>query len=295
MRNRQIKHQEKQLEQKVPDVKLREYLDALLQEVTELPEQQIVETEEIKEPSTHTQESVENKTANKTAATHVVESEVPESAVSKSIVESEHKPILESKKSIKANLDPILAENKVDDTHAIGKDHQLKTDEVNEVPTGIPPWAHEQFDCLLFDVAGLKLAAPLVCLGGIVQIESRLTQLFSQPDWMLGLLTNHYGKTRVVDTANWVMPEKYSPDMREDYQYIITINDSKWALACDHIVQSISLHTDEVRWRSKRTSRTWLAGTSTKQMCAILDVETLARDLNRCGEHVDDEKIRSEE
>src|SRR5690554_1912731 len=38
---------------------------------------------------------------------------------------------------------------------------------------GRPYWAQERFECLLFSVAGLKLAVPLVCLGGIHAIQER--------------------------------------------------------------------------------------------------------------------------
>src|SRR5262245_16635681 len=53
--------------------------------------------------------------------------------------------------------------------------------------TGRPQWAAEPFECLLFDVAGLTLAVPLVCLGSIHSLEGReLNKLVGQPDWFLG-------------------------------------------------------------------------------------------------------------
>ncbi len=38
---------------------------------------------------------------------------------------------------------------------------------------GRPAWAAEPFECLLFDVAGLTLAVPLVCLGSIYPLENQ--------------------------------------------------------------------------------------------------------------------------
>lgn len=281
MGKRQVKHQEPQLEQKVPDVKLREYLDSLLQEATETLEQAIVEEQTIE-----TQTAVLEK-----KAVEAVD-ELPEKVVPEPFLEAQKPALRAPEKELvpPENIKSPFESAEASPSKQKGKPEQTQDRELP--PTGIPVWAENQFDCLLFDVAGLKLAAPLVCLGGIIQIEGGLTPLFSQPSWMLGLLTNHYGKTRVVDTANWVMPEKYRPEMKEAYQFVITINDSKWALACDHIVQSITLQKDEVRWRSKRTSRTWLAGTSTKEMCAIVDVETLAKELNHFGGQLDDEKVK---
>ncbi len=47
---------------------------------------------------------------------------------------------------------------------------------------GRPAWAADAFECLLFDVAGLTLAVPLVCLGSIYSLAGQeLTPLFGQP------------------------------------------------------------------------------------------------------------------
>ena len=72
---------------------------------------------------------------------------------------------------------------------------------------GRPSWAAEPFECLLFDVAGLTLAVPLVCLGSIYSLEGQeLTPLFGQPEWFLGILPSQAGNLKVLDTARWVMP-----------------------------------------------------------------------------------------
>src|SRR5690606_21346712 len=54
---------------------------------------------------------------------------------------------------------------------------------------GQPEWGEAPFECLLFDVAGLTLAVPLVSLGSIYSLAGEeLTPLFGQPDWFLGIL-----------------------------------------------------------------------------------------------------------
>lgn len=64
-----------------------------------------------------------------------------------------------------------------------------------------PSWAEEPFECLLFDVAGLTLAVPLVCLGTIYPLQGQeLTPLFGQPDWFLGILPSQSGNLKVLDT-----------------------------------------------------------------------------------------------
>ncbi|TRO11815.1 chemotaxis protein CheW [Ectopseudomonas mendocina] len=142
---------------------------------------------------------------------------------------------------------------------------------------GRPTWAEEPFECLLFDVAGLTLAVPLICLGSIYPLEGQeLTLLFGQPDWFLGILPSQAGNLKVLDTARWVMPDRYREDFREGLQYVISVQGYEWGLAVHQVSRSIRLDPSEVKWRSQRTQRPWLAGTVIEHMCALLDVAALA-------------------
>src|SRR5690606_15264011 len=83
-------------------------------------------------------------------------------------------------------------EKSVSDKKITEKKHQQAADIVipdNWLDNGRPEWAQQRFECLLFSVAGLKLAVPLVCLGGIhaVQNADELTPLPGMPDWFVGL------------------------------------------------------------------------------------------------------------
>ncbi|MDT4830631.1 CheW-like domain protein [compost metagenome] len=142
---------------------------------------------------------------------------------------------------------------------------------------GRPSWAEEPFECLLFDVAGLTLAVPLVCLGSIYPLgEQELTPLFGQPDWFLGLLPSQAGNLKVLDTARWLIPDRYREDFRQGLQYVISVNGHEWGLAVHQVSRSIRLDPAEVKWRGQRTQRPWLAGTVIEHMCALLDVAALA-------------------
>ncbi|WP_278617989.1 CheW domain-containing protein [Ectopseudomonas oleovorans] len=142
---------------------------------------------------------------------------------------------------------------------------------------GRPAWAEEPFECLLFDVAGLTLAVPLICLGSIYPLEGQeLTPLFGQPEWFLGILPSQSGNLKVLDTARWVMPDRYRDDFREGLQYVISVQGYEWGLAVHQVSRSIRLDPSEVKWRSQRTQRPWLAGTVIEHMCALLDVAALA-------------------
>ncbi len=140
-----------------------------------------------------------------------------------------------------------------------------------------PDWAAEPFECLLFDVAGLTLAVPLVCLGSIYPLAGHdLTPLFGQPDWFLGILPSQAGNLKVLDTARWIMPDRYRDDFRQGLQYVISVQGYEWGLAVHQVSRSLRLDPNEIKWRTHRGQRPWLAGTVIEHMCALLDVSELA-------------------
>ena len=140
-----------------------------------------------------------------------------------------------------------------------------------------PEWGEEPFECLLFDVAGLTLAVPLVSLGSIYPLAGQdLTPLFGQPSWFLGILPSQAGNLKVLDTARWVMAERYRDDFRDGLQYVISVQGYEWGLAVHQVSRSIRLDPKEVKWRTQRTQRPWLAGTVIDHMCALVDVAALA-------------------
>ncbi len=141
---------------------------------------------------------------------------------------------------------------------------------------GRPAWAQQRFECLLFKVAGLTLAVPLVELGGVLVVEQELRPLFGQPDWFLGLLPSKTaGTVKAIDTARWVMPEKCPEEGHADFKYVILMENSDWGMACHSVEDAVTLEPDQVSWRSERGRRPWLAGTVVDHMCAIMDVSAL--------------------
>ncbi|MBA1192564.1 chemotaxis protein CheW [Pseudomonas entomophila] len=154
---------------------------------------------------------------------------------------------------------------------------QIMGPRLPSTPDGRPAWAAEPFECLLFDVAGLTLAVPLVCLGSIYPLAGQaLTPLFGQPDWFLGILACQAGNLKVLDTARWVMPDRYRDDFRQGLQYVISVQGYEWGLAVHQVSRSLRLDPSEIKWRSQRGQRPWLAGTVIEHMCALLDVAELA-------------------
>ena len=141
---------------------------------------------------------------------------------------------------------------------------------------GPPVWAQDRFECLLFSVAGLKLAVPLVSLGAIYKIESELTPIVGRADYFMGLYRHLDRNVRVLDTAKWVMPDRWTEEARDGYHFIIRLGGNNWGLACDSVHESIQLNTDMVKWRSERTTRAWLSGTVIGHMCALIDADVLS-------------------
>lgn len=139
-----------------------------------------------------------------------------------------------------------------------------------------PAWREQPFEALLFDVAGLTLAVPLVSLGTIHALDAEITPLFGQPDWFLGILPTSGGNLKVLDTARWVMPERYTEALQEGLRFVISVQGHDWGLAVHDVSRSIKLMPDQVKWRSQQGKRPWLAGTVIDQMCALVDVSALA-------------------
>ncbi|MEN0038883.1 MAG: chemotaxis protein CheW [Cellvibrio sp.] len=144
---------------------------------------------------------------------------------------------------------------------------------------GLPQWAQSRFDVLLFKVSGLTLAVPLISLGQIQPLTDELTPLFGQADWFMGLQPTPAGKIRTVNTAKFVMPERYDETFLETAKYVVSINGVPWGLAVDSVNQPITLQPDDVKWRGDRSKRPWLAGTVKEHMCALLDIPRIGQML----------------
>lgn len=139
-----------------------------------------------------------------------------------------------------------------------------------------PAWREQPFEALLFDVGGLMLAVPLVSLGTIHPLETDITPLFGQPDWFLGILPTQSGNLKVLDTARWVMPERYQAELKDGLRFVISVEGHDWGMAVHGVSKSIRLTPEQIKWRSQAGKRPWLAGTVIEHMCALLDVSALA-------------------
>lgn len=157
----------------------------------------------------------------------------------------------------------------------IPDDVDIAVDTLKELQEG-------EFQALFFDVAGLTLAVPLTHLGGIHNLE-KPSPLFGKPDWYMGVMVHREEKLNTVDTARWVMPDRYDNDLEDslNYRYLIMLGESHWGLACEKLINTVTLKPDDVKWRAERGKRPWLAGMVKEKMCALLDISQLVDMLDK--------------
>lgn len=161
---------------------------------------------------------------------------------------------------------------------------------VGIVSHGKPAWAEKTFDSLIIEVAGLKLAIPLIVLGQIVQVSDGFGHLPGQGPLFLGTLHTPRGTLRVINTALLVMPERYDPGFINSVRFVVSMageidTDAPWqlALGVSRVAQPVSLGCDDVVWRGERSKRPWLLGTVKSHMCALLDVAVIRQMFSAGG------------
>ena len=172
---------------------------------------------------------------------------------------------------------PLAAETAARDTAA-----GVATSASRPCP-GVPDWAEPRFQALLFEVAGLTLAVPLVQLKGVVSSAGDVTPMPGHSPLFLGVLPYQGLQSKVVDTARFVLPAERAAglgtDADERCQHLVMIDEGRWALACTRIGDVVDLERSDVKWRSASGKRQWLAGTVIAHMCALLDIDQLTREL----------------
>jgi len=172
---------------------------------------------------------------------------------------------------------------------ATKKVSEEKSDVVNEALSAVTDktasnlenYKNNNFQAMFFDVAGLTVAVPLIELGGIYNVD-KITNLVGKPKWFQGVMIHRDKKINVVDTALWVMPEKYNPTLKAslNYQYIIMLSDSSWGLLAENLIDTVTLSPEDVKWVDSSSKRPWLAGLVKDRMCALLEVGSLIQLLN---------------
>ncbi len=132
----------------------------------------------------------------------------------------------------------------------------------------------EVFQTLIFQVGKMPLAVPLLKLGGIVKTSMQdITPLVGTPNWFLGLVPHERGNLMVVDTQQFIMPEQKL--IEKEYEFLILLDNSNWALACHSIGEAKNLTVDDIRWSERTSQKPWFAGMVVDFMSALVEVDEL--------------------
>lgn len=209
--------------------------------------------------------------------------------------------VVEEQQALTAYLDGLLQEISLDEAESapttvveqtlappVTRSRSVSVPEVARTPavataagqTLPPDWARDAFQCLLFRLAGLPLAVPLIKLNGIMEMPDKITPMPGHSPLFMGLINRHGRKVKVVDITQLIMPRDRMPE-RSPPRNLILIDDARWGLACDRVEETLTVTAEQVRWRSAQGKRPWLAGTVIQHLCAILDVDYLASSLER--------------
>ncbi len=249
----------------INDRVMRQYLDALLNE--DAPSPKAVKATQTKANPVALKEQV---SAVNVQPIEQLLAQVPDEDVAQQ-VEASPQPAEVQQQHIAQQAEKLLADEQ----------KQQQNQSKQAVPLRAPQAAREQymegeFQALFFDVAGLTLAVPLKSLGGIHQI-TEVNQLFGKPAWFKGVMLNREEKINLVDTARWVMPEKYDKNLEQalNYKYVIMLGESQWGLSAENLINNVTLKAEDVKWRQSHGKRPWLAGVIKDKMCALIDVENL--------------------
>jgi purine-binding chemotaxis protein CheW len=219
---------------------------------------------------------------------HNTETEQSEFIAQPSIIDSDSSIAKQVKEEVVEFVDHELAPLKQSGEPDVEEDNATQVEEADKTKependvvqdTGIYT---EPFQTLIFEVAGLSLALPLTELGGIHQL-AEVTPIFGKPNWFKGVMLHRDDKMNVVDTAMWVMPDKCNEKLADsaNNQYLIMLGDSGWGLACERIIDTITLQPEDVKWRKFDGKRIWLSGMVKKKMCALVNVKQLIKLLQQ--------------
>jgi purine-binding chemotaxis protein CheW len=148
-------------------------------------------------------------------------------------------------------------------------------------------WSSQGVECLIFNVCGLKLAVPLLYLGGVHEVNrDDVKSLVGQPGWYLGIVHTDEYNLQVIDTAHLIMPERRPYLAEQGFKYLIQLEKTPWAIACQSIDDTVRLNASEINWRGERGKRNWLAGTVIEKMCALVDVNGLLQHVDLSCESI---------
>jgi chemotaxis signal transduction protein len=141
---------------------------------------------------------------------------------------------------------------------------------------------NKSFQAVLFDINGLQLAIRSEDIKAILPWpETLLNQRQETPNnaVIMGLYDDFPNQKQIINTAHIVLPTQHRQNLAIP-SFIIVVNEYGLALSCHKINSVVTLSAEEINWRRNSKTRLWLAGTSIKTSCGIVNLQGLVNLLN---------------
>ena len=160
-----------------------------------------------------------------------------------------------------APLDEIVKDKFIDD---------IGNEQIRNLEESLKGSLSNKFQVLLCEISSIKIAIPLVELGGIHQI-SELSQVAQQAYWCAGVLVKDNRNYTCIDACAWLKPHKLINDPVDSYKYGLQLGKTSFLLCCNSIKDTVELSKDDINWRENLHTQPWLAGLVRTEMCALID------------------------
>jgi purine-binding chemotaxis protein CheW len=136
-----------------------------------------------------------------------------------------------------------------------------------------------RFQVLLFGIANVTIAIPLVELGGIYEV-TKISPIAKQPSWCNGILVKGNDKFICVDASAWLVSSQYVKTQQDkEYKFVLQLGKSPYVLCCNTISTTVDLAKEDIKWREDTKNRPWLSGLLKERMCALIDGARMIEDV----------------
>lgn len=134
-----------------------------------------------------------------------------------------------------------------------------------------------RFAAVICRVGRYRFAVPLNMLDGVTRLEGRVTALAGQPAWHGGLVRHRGRQLTLVRLGALLGLADDEPAATADH--LLVLPGGRAAVVCEEPPEPLQLSGDRIRWARPSSQRPWLAAVLPDQMCVLMDVEDIARQI----------------
>lgn len=148
------------------------------------------------------------------------------------------------------------------------------------------PYKNADFECQIFNIAGLNIAVASDSISEIIKQQQILQNQSEQLNTNLFVGTINTGEktVNVIDLEYLVMNGIGERDEIAEYTHgladVVLFKGSSAGFIGNQLVDCKTISKQHVHWRDEQSERIWLAGTVAKMGLALLDIEGLINLLN---------------